>query len=161
MWLWIWSICFHPSDKDECREGACQGGQCYNTRGSFRCHCPVGFDISSDGLSCIGTVWSHSRSLYNAIYTSFPYQVAKAHRYTSIFNLVINQKKTVWSSVSCSIHIYIKVLQQNNFSLISMPTCILYYNVLTISLVMMQAFLKLKYVVSCNCKNDCVWNLYR
>lgn len=59
----LWSTRFPSPDKDECREGACQGGQCYNTQGSFRCHCPVGFDISSDGLSCLGTVWSHSRPL--------------------------------------------------------------------------------------------------
>lgn len=42
------------TDVDECRQGFCQGGQCTNTPGSFTCHCPVGFDVSSDGRLCIG-----------------------------------------------------------------------------------------------------------
>lgn len=53
-------VCICPNsnnfftDVNECIEGACQGGRCYNTQGSFTCTCPTGFDLSSDGRSCIG-----------------------------------------------------------------------------------------------------------
>lgn len=48
-------------DRDECASNSllCRNGRCVNTDGSFRCECNPGFQISSDGKSCIG--WFISR----------------------------------------------------------------------------------------------------
>lgn len=33
----------------------CEGGECINTDGSFRCECPMGYVLDSTGTKCIGT----------------------------------------------------------------------------------------------------------
>lgn len=42
------------SDIDECANNVCQNGRCVNLIGSFRCECPQGFYLGSDGRSCLG-----------------------------------------------------------------------------------------------------------
>ena len=41
-------------DIDECTElpGACEGGNCKNTFGSFTCECPKGYVLDDTGLKC-------------------------------------------------------------------------------------------------------------
>ena len=39
----------------ECEFGVCEkGAECIDTDGSFKCACPPGFTLNSDGLSCAG-----------------------------------------------------------------------------------------------------------
>ena len=40
-------------DVDECEDEPCTHG-CFNTYGSFMCNCDEGFELASDGTSCIG-----------------------------------------------------------------------------------------------------------
>ena len=42
-----------PPDVDECEEEPCSHG-CFNTYGSYMCNCDEGFELASDGTSCIG-----------------------------------------------------------------------------------------------------------
>lgn len=51
-------------DLNECEfmPHACDGGDCINTDGSFRCECPAGYMLDGTGKRCIGestTVSSH------------------------------------------------------------------------------------------------------
>jgi hypothetical protein len=43
-------------DLDECAVmlDVCEGGECINTDGSFRCECPQGYILDSSGEKCIG-----------------------------------------------------------------------------------------------------------
>lgn len=43
-------------DINECEAmpGACRGGICVNTDGSYRCVCPKGYTIDPTGMVCIG-----------------------------------------------------------------------------------------------------------
>lgn len=44
------------ADLNECEimPGSCEGGDCINTDGSFRCECPMGYVLDSSGRRCIG-----------------------------------------------------------------------------------------------------------
>lgn len=44
------------ADLNECEimPGSCEGGDCINTDGSFRCECPMGYILDSSGRRCIG-----------------------------------------------------------------------------------------------------------
>lgn len=43
-------------DLNECSfmMNVCEGGDCINTDGSFRCECPTGYVLDSTGKRCIG-----------------------------------------------------------------------------------------------------------
>jgi hypothetical protein len=43
-------------DVNECAANGnlCKNGHCVNTKGSYKCECYEGFEVSSDGKSCIG-----------------------------------------------------------------------------------------------------------
>lgn len=43
-------------DLNECLliPNVCQGGECINTDGSYRCECPAGFILDATGTICIG-----------------------------------------------------------------------------------------------------------
>lgn len=45
-----------PLDRNECIEnpGICNPGQCIDTLGSYRCHCPNGFKTTRDQSMCVG-----------------------------------------------------------------------------------------------------------
>lgn len=47
---------FCISDVNECLEspGICSNGQCINTDGSFRCECPMGYNLDYTGVRCVG-----------------------------------------------------------------------------------------------------------
>lgn len=49
-------ICSSFTDINECIElpHACFEGQCQNTVGGFMCICPAGYEVSLDGMACIG-----------------------------------------------------------------------------------------------------------
>lgn len=32
----------------------CEGGECINTDGSFRCECPMGYVLDPTGTKCVG-----------------------------------------------------------------------------------------------------------
>ena len=50
--LWISNYIL---DINECAQGgACTGGVCFNTDGSYECQCPDGRSLSDDGTSCVG-----------------------------------------------------------------------------------------------------------
>ncbi|KAF5913479.1 hypothetical protein HPG69_017097 [Diceros bicornis minor] len=44
-------------DVNECLEspGICSNGQCINTDGSFRCECPMGYNLDYTGVRCVDT----------------------------------------------------------------------------------------------------------
>lgn len=46
-------------DLNECEfmPHACDGGDCINTDGSFRCECPAGYVLDGTGKRCIGKSW--------------------------------------------------------------------------------------------------------
>lgn len=45
---------------NECLEnpGVCQNGICINTDGSFRCECPLGYNLDYTGVKCVGEMAS-------------------------------------------------------------------------------------------------------
>ncbi|CAO2594143.1 Fbn2 [Lemmus lemmus] len=47
---------FYILDVNECLEspGICSNGQCINTDGSFRCECPMGYNLDYTGVRCVG-----------------------------------------------------------------------------------------------------------
>ena len=48
-------MCTILTDINEClaNQGGCSGS-CVNTVGSFRCSCPVGFELAGDQMTCVG-----------------------------------------------------------------------------------------------------------
>lgn len=44
------------TDIDECKliPGVCVNGVCFNTMGSYRCHCELGYMASTAGTMCVG-----------------------------------------------------------------------------------------------------------
>lgn len=47
------------TDIDECADKAmCHGGTCVNEPGSYRCACPDGLELSTDGTTCVGKWYS-------------------------------------------------------------------------------------------------------
>lgn len=53
---------FFSSDIDECSTSICQNGRCLNTVGSFHCECSPGFELGSDGRSCLGKLEWYNRA---------------------------------------------------------------------------------------------------
>lgn len=45
---------FPPADVDECLNDPCVNGQCINTDGSYRCECPMGYQLDISGVVCEG-----------------------------------------------------------------------------------------------------------
>lgn len=45
---------FSFADVDECLNNPCINGQCINTDGSFRCECPMGYQLDISGITCEG-----------------------------------------------------------------------------------------------------------
>lgn len=45
---------FFHADVDECLNDPCVNGQCINTDGSFRCECPMGYNLDVSGVRCEG-----------------------------------------------------------------------------------------------------------
>lgn len=56
--------CVLSPDVDECELNAniCVFGECENTKGSFICHCDVGYSVKKGSSGCTG-----ERKLYNKI----------------------------------------------------------------------------------------------
>lgn len=54
-------------DVNECAANShlCKNGHCVNTKGSFKCECYEGFEVSSDGKQCIGI--HNSKPSYNVV----------------------------------------------------------------------------------------------
>lgn len=50
--LHFWVV--FPPDIDECVNNPCVNGQCINTDGSFRCECPMGYNLDISGIRCEG-----------------------------------------------------------------------------------------------------------
>ena len=60
---------YHVADVDECAEG--NGGcdeKCNNTVGSFHCACTDGFEVATDGKTCIGKSLINSPTYPRIIY---------------------------------------------------------------------------------------------
>ena len=66
-YMQFWHIFLHKKvhgwfcilDVNECLEspGICSNGQCINTDGSFRCECPMGYNLDYTGVRCVGKCW--------------------------------------------------------------------------------------------------------
>uniref|UniRef100_A0A8D2J7Q9 Uncharacterized protein n=1 Tax=Varanus komodoensis TaxID=61221 RepID=A0A8D2J7Q9_VARKO len=53
----IFDLTFSFLDVNECLEspGICSNGHCINTDGSFRCECPLGYNLDYTGVHCVDT----------------------------------------------------------------------------------------------------------
>uniref|UniRef100_A0A8C9L834 Fibrillin-2 n=1 Tax=Pavo cristatus TaxID=9049 RepID=A0A8C9L834_PAVCR len=62
-------------DVNECLEspGICSNGHCINTDGSFRCECPMGYNLDFTGVHCIGV------SLFHKCYELYSLQLTFTH----------------------------------------------------------------------------------
>lgn len=60
---------FFILDVNECLEspGICSNGQCINTDGSFRCECPMGYNLDYTGVRCVGECCLHVTHLESSI----------------------------------------------------------------------------------------------
>ena len=58
-------------DIDECLLGThnCQE-LCNNTDGGFRCKCPLGYQLNSDGVNCTGITYTHTHDRVNTLLLS-------------------------------------------------------------------------------------------
>lgn len=57
-------------DVNECLEspGICSNGQCINTDGSFRCECPMGYNLDYTGVRCVGKCWLHISHFESSVF---------------------------------------------------------------------------------------------